>query len=238
MKVIRWPLVVILASLAVLFAGCGGGGTGSTNTAPTAAFTVSPTAGSTGTEFVFNASGCTDGQDLTSALQVQWDWTNDGVWDTGYSTTKTAYHTFSAAGTPIARCQVRDSGGLTGTTTRSVPVSAASLPSAICAFGAEAYSPGTPLPISIQVTPEATTNAYAVEDTPPTGWVVSNINEGGVFDSVNNKVKWGPFFDNIARTFTYTATPPGGESGIQIFSGTASFDGSDVSLVGARHIVP
>jgi hypothetical protein len=64
------------------------------NIAPTAAFTVdkgmafAPT-GSPVT-FNFDASGVWDGETAAGSLQVRWDWENDGVWDTSYSTTKTA----------------------------------------------------------------------------------------------------------------------------------------------------
>jgi len=111
-----------------------------------------------------------------------------------------------------------------------------SVPNAICTFGAAVYAPGTPLLVSISVTPSPTTKAYAVEDAPPTGWTVSDIKNAGIFDTVNNKVKWGLFFDNTARTFTYTATPPAGASGIKTFSGTASFDGTNVTISGDRNI--
>jgi len=60
--------------------------------APTASFTVDPTSGNTSTTFNFNASGCSDNEDPLSALQIRWDWENDGNWDTGYSTIKTATH--------------------------------------------------------------------------------------------------------------------------------------------------
>jgi len=206
--------------------------------APSAAFTITPTSGTTGTEFLFDASSCTDTEDLTSDLQVQWDWTNNGSYDTTYTTTKTAYHTYSSAGTYTVKLRVKDTDGMTGTITHTVSVTATTAPSAISDFGTESYVPGTPLSVSTVVTPLGTTQAYAVEDAPPTGWTVSNINQSGVYDAVNHKVKWGPFFDSTARTFTYTATPPGGTTGVQVFTGTASLDGSNVTIAGDRHIMP
>ena len=94
------------------------------------------------------------------------------------------------------------------------------------------YSPSVPLTVTITATPSETTNSYAVEDVPPSGWTVSNINESGVWDSLNNKVKWGPFFDHNTRTLTYQVTPPAGETGSKTFSGTASFDGTSVTISG------
>lgn len=100
----------------------------------------------------------------------------------------------------------------------------------------DCYKPTAGLSVSITVTPDGTTQAYAVEDSPPMGWVVSIINESGGWDGLNNKVKWGPFFDHAARTLTYQITAPEGEAGEKTFSGTASFDGTDVTVGGDSNI--
>ena len=109
------------------------------------------------------------------------------------------------------------SGGSTGTTVRNLP---------------NCYPPSGPMLVTIIVTPKATTLSYAVEDSPPAGWTVSNINENGSWDSINKKVKWGPFFDHNQRTLTYYVTPPPGETGPKNFSGTASFDGVNEPIGG------
>jgi hypothetical protein len=88
--------------------------------------------------------------------------------------------------------------------------------------------------VSIATTPDAATQVYAVEDAPPAGWSVSSISAGGSFDQVNAKVKWGPFFDATARTLTYAATPPPGESGSLTFVGTISADGVNVAVTGTN----
>jgi hypothetical protein len=97
------------------------------------------------------------------------------------------------------------------------------------------WAPGTPFVVSVKVTPEAATLAWAAEDTPPAEWTVSRISHGGVFDRVCGKVKWGPFLDHTVRTLQYTVKPTSG-SGVRSFSGTASFDGNDVPVAGARSI--
>jgi len=102
-------------------------------------------------------------------------------------------------------------------------------------FAAMAWAPGTPFAVRVQVTPNPSTLAWAVEDAPPSGWTVSGISHGGVWDSVNAKVKWGPFLDQTARLLQYTITPAAG-SGVRSFAGTASFDGHDVPIAGARSI--
>jgi hypothetical protein len=94
------------------------------------------------------------------------------------------------------------------------------------------YVPSVAVPVSISVTPDSATFVYAVEDMPPVGWVVSSINENGQWDNTNKRVKWGPFFDSNPRILTYQATPPSGETGAKSFSGTASFDGTNVTIGG------
>ena len=94
----------------------------SQNTPPVASFTVSPGSGQIGTTFQFDASGCTDSEDPTSALQIRWDWENDGYWDTNYSTTKTKSHQYNSEGTKTIKLEVKDTGNLTATTTRQVTI--------------------------------------------------------------------------------------------------------------------
>lgn len=96
------------------------------------------------------------------------------------------------------------------------------------------YTPGTAVTVSITVTPASDAFSYVVEDQPPAGWTVSGITQGGLFDANNRKVKWGPFFDNTARTLAYQVTPPSGAAGIVNFTGLASFDGADVTITGQR----
>ena len=98
------------------------------------------------------------------------------------------------------------------------------------------YTPMVPQDITITINPDTGVVVYAIEDIPPAGWLVSDINEGGSWDDINKKVKWGPFFDNTPRTLTYKATPPAGESGSKTFTGTASFDGSNLPITGETTI--
>jgi len=95
---------------------------GTSNTAPTAAFTVSPTSGDTNTIFQFDASTSSDNEDLTSALQVRWDFDDDGVFEIPWGIGKTANYTYPAAGTYTVRLEVEDTGGLVDSVPRSVSV--------------------------------------------------------------------------------------------------------------------
>ncbi len=87
---------------------------------PTASFNVDPLTGNSSTTFNFDASQCSDNQDPVSALQIRWDWENDGSWDSGYSTTKTVAHQYSTVGTYTINMEVKNTSGLTDDTTNQV----------------------------------------------------------------------------------------------------------------------
>ncbi len=70
----------------------------------------------------FDASLSTDSEDPASALLVRWDYENDGVWDTGWSSVKTQSHTYPQTGSVVVALQVQDSGGLVDTKTRTISV--------------------------------------------------------------------------------------------------------------------
>jgi len=92
------------------------------NTPPYAAFTVTPNSGEVGTTFSFDASLCSDAEEPVSELEVRWDWENDGVYDTDYSTTKTTIHQYNTGGLFTIKLEVRDNGGLTATSTYEIEV--------------------------------------------------------------------------------------------------------------------
>ncbi|MBU0529950.1 hypothetical protein KKF86_09405 [bacterium] len=117
-------LTLALTTLIITIS-CKSNPTTSENTAPTALFIINPTSGTTITTFTFDASGSSDNEDATDVLQVRWDWNNDGVWDTDYSTAKTATHQYDIAGTYTIVLEVMDSEGLTNTITKTVTVSIA-----------------------------------------------------------------------------------------------------------------
>jgi peptide/nickel transport system substrate-binding protein len=98
------------------------------NTPPTASFTVVPATGDTGTMFEFDASECSDPEDLPTDLEVRWDWNNDGMWDTAWSTSKMAMRMFATAGIYAVSLSVRDTGGLTDNATIEVVVTELVIP--------------------------------------------------------------------------------------------------------------
>lgn len=97
-----------------------------------------------------------------------------------------------------------------------------------------AYAPNIPFTVTIAVKPDSTVTSYVVEDQTPLGWVVSDIDNSGSFDTNNRKVKWGLFFDNTPRTLAYQITPPSTVSGTATFTGLASFDGVNITITGQR----
>ncbi len=92
------------------------------NAAPAAVFSVTPAEGPAGTTFQFDGSASHDKEDNAAALEVRWDWEDDGAFDTPWQGTKTAAYKFPAAGLYTTRLQVRDSGGLIDAATQQVHV--------------------------------------------------------------------------------------------------------------------
>ncbi len=83
--------------------------------------------------------------------------------------------------------------------------------------------------ISITATPDSSVGVYAVEEDLPSGLTPANIDNGGSWDTNNNAVKWGPFFDNTARTLSYTVS---GSAATYTLSGVGSPDGGTVTTTG------
>ncbi len=95
------------------------------------------------------------------------------------------------------------------------------------------YEPNVLMNVSIDIVTPADTVAVGLEDIPPSGWInVTNISDGGIYDTDNQKVKWPPFFDNLSRMVSYDITPPVTSVGTQCFGGIVSFDGGEQSIAG------
>jgi len=82
----------------------------------------------------------------------------------------------------------------------------------------------------IQVTPTDKTVCWAIEDAPPSGWTPSKLDHGGAWDSVNKKMKWGPFFESKPKTLHAKLIPVG--DGPVSFSGVVSEDGKSYPIQG------
>lgn len=96
------------------------------------------------------------------------------------------------------------------------------------------YQPGSVLEVSLAATPSFGTSAYAVEDQPPAGWIVSGISHDGVWDRQTGRVKFGPFYDHAYRLLMYHVAPAANATAAGCFDGTASADGVNTPVAGAR----
>lgn len=99
--------------------GGGGGGPG----APTATFTVTPSEGYIGSDFLFDASEVSDAESPLEDLQVRWDFDGNSTWDADWSNTKTIIHQYTEEGNYNSIMQVKDPEGNTSSISRSVTVS-------------------------------------------------------------------------------------------------------------------
>lgn len=91
-------------------------------TPPIADFTITPEMGTIEIIFTVDAGICSDYADPVDVLQVRWDWENDGVWDTNFSTSKIATHQYTTEGTKTIKLEVKDTDGLTDSTTNQIVI--------------------------------------------------------------------------------------------------------------------
>lgn len=98
------------------------------NDAPIPVFTVSPTIGTPGTTFSFDASDSSDSQYKSTSLEIRWDWEGDGAYDTTFEIDKTTSHQYEDPGDFTPTLQVRDPEGQTSTASQSISVVASTAP--------------------------------------------------------------------------------------------------------------
>jgi parallel beta-helix repeat protein len=92
------------------------------DTPPVADFTILPGSGDTLTTFLFDGTPSYDMQDDAAQLEVRFDVDDNGVFDTDWSTAKTASRLYAQAGVYGVRMQLRDRGGHTAEVAKSVTV--------------------------------------------------------------------------------------------------------------------
>jgi parallel beta-helix repeat protein len=122
------------------------------NSPPVAAFSITPSSGDVTTLFMVDASSSWDEEDSAEALEVRWDWQDDGVWDTSWSASKTAKHRYDAAGIYAIRLEVRDSAGLTDTVAKDVAVDPDTTPPEITHSPPDGMAMGEGIPVTANVT--------------------------------------------------------------------------------------
>jgi parallel beta-helix repeat protein len=79
-----------------------------------------PYSGNVDEVITFDASSSTDSDG--NVIGYQWDWTNDGVYDTTWLTSSTTIHSYSSTGTYTVKIQVKDNDGKTNTDTAQVTI--------------------------------------------------------------------------------------------------------------------
>ena len=98
------------------------------------------------------------------------------------------------------------------------------------------FTPGIALWVTNAAAFPPTVAAYTISDTLPANWAVTNISNGGKFDSANNKVKW-LLWDNVPRPVSYQLLPPTNAAFSVTLSGLGSFDGLvEVATTGQRQL--
>lgn len=129
-----------------------------------------------------------------------------------------------------------------GTESRSIPVVLYVREKAERAFVRRAlppaYLPEGAFEVRLLATPPRAGHAWAVEDTPPSGWAVGDISEGGAYDAALGRVKFGPFTDARERQLSYRVTPKPDAAGPQKFEGTSSLDGVTYPVGGQDTVLP
>ena len=177
---------------------------------PVASFDVSPPSGNVTTLFDADASSSSDIEDPNSALEVRWDWEDDGVWDTGWSTGKMEQHQYASPGTYTIRLEVRDTDGLSDNTSRQVIVTRVENLPPLCS-------------IMDPIAGETISGAYTItgEASDPDGTVqlVEIRIDGGAWIQVVGTTNWNLTWDSNQVS--------NGEHRIS----ARSFDGTDYSSV-------
>ena len=107
------------------------------------------------------------------------------------------------------------------------------VPLSVITLGSVIYQAGQPLTLTNHVSVTPGLRTYAVEQFLPPGWTIVAVGNG-VWDSTNNKAKWGPFFDRANRDLLVTVVPPAGSSGLLSVHGKASYDGHPTTVTGVN----
>jgi hypothetical protein len=109
----RWPGMLMAGGLAALIgSACA---SRPENQPPTAHLAAFPQTAAVGDSIRLDAGGSTDPDEDSRFLQVRWDLSGDGAWDTLFGTIQVRKVVYAVAGERTVRIEVRSSGGLTDT---------------------------------------------------------------------------------------------------------------------------
>jgi hypothetical protein len=101
-----------------------------------------------------------------------------------------------------------------------------------------AYRPGTKFRVRIALDPDENTAISSVRETPPAGWVVSNITHGGTYDAATGTITFGPFNDGRRRILGYQVAVPDDATTPQTFAGNVIVDDIGTPIGGDKVIGP
>ncbi|MBI4657721.1 MAG: immunoglobulin domain-containing protein [Verrucomicrobia bacterium] len=110
----------------------------------------------------------------------------------------------------------------------------AASPSSVSGTLPSVFVPGETLLVQVSVQLAPGVAAYAIEERIPLDLVIRQISDGGEFDPINHRVKWGPFFDGTPRELSYELATGRSSPRLLAMTGLASFDGASVAIVGQR----
>ncbi|MBW6490556.1 MAG: hypothetical protein K0B15_05100 [Lentimicrobium sp.] len=114
-------LALLLISFLIM-TGCNKDEHNTENHLPVAAFEVDAYRGDVNTVFQFDGSKVSDFEDSDESLEIRWDWNNDGIYDTEFSTVKIVAYQYSQTGLYFPLLQVRDSKGMADSIRKMVVV--------------------------------------------------------------------------------------------------------------------
>lgn len=86
--------------------------------------------------------------------------------------------------------------------------------------------------VSITIDTPAGINVVGLEESPPSGWTVTTISDGGFWDIENQKVKWIFLTEPFPTEVTYDTASPPDAVGSLCFAGEVSFDGPSQPIDG------
>ncbi|MBX3726401.1 MAG: hypothetical protein KF823_10860 [Xanthomonadales bacterium] len=100
------------------------------------------------------------------------------------------------------------------------------------------FVPGQPVRVELRVEPMPGSHASAIEEVPPAGWQVLEIDRSGRFDPMTRTIRWGLYHGDQALQVAYTLLPPPDAAGEFGITGRYFVDGEWVAFAGNATLLP
>jgi hypothetical protein len=162
-----------------------------------------------------------------------YQWKKDGTAINGATSATYTIHAVVVNDTGAYSVIVTNSGGGTSSLAATLTVNVLSG----SAINRTIATNGVNFGVLLVVAPPAGTPAYMVEEVLPTGFAPANISSSGSWDAASRTITWGPFWDGLPRSFTYTLIPPSGFSGTAALTGQALLFGATASTGGDSTVI-